>query len=427
MSVGTEAAPQNYTDFVRQSLQQFNEYPEWFEEETPMYSSLKKNVGEVPFTFKGYQMPYISRRPGGHTSYTPQASSFNQVVPGQSQSMFVYPTRYALPMVFEDALLHMIGKGGPAGDMALLSYNQLLDSYMRAAAKRLEIFMAGNGSGALAYSASSLASTGSGQTLTCTTTAAATAGQTKGALYLEEGHTYQSINVSTEAVRGSFTVETPGTSSCVVNVTSGSIVSGDRVVDVGGNQRAPRGMAHLISGADRLLQALNTANFRDLNAPEIDLVGDICTPVTFDQVKTMLQYRNNKETAENQLMCWTTPGQYSNLKQQGWNLTIQSTTVTTGIAKKYSDGDTMFVLAADMDEDRFYLFRTAALRMFEEQKLGPINLDGLELRMLMGDNGTGSANWQRAIGCVFNPGVNDVKATALIKRAAISTSQLSSY
>jgi hypothetical protein len=340
--------------------------------------------------------------------------------------MFVYPTRYSLPMVFQGALIRALRSGQSE---KLIEYNAMLQEYMDAATKRLEYMVVGDGSGTLAVSSSTLGATGSGQTMNCTTTAAATAGQTKGAHRLEEGHTYQAINTSTGAVRGTILVETEGTSSCVVNVTSGTVSSGDPIVDVGGYLRYMRGLAHLISRASRVLQGLNTANFRHLNSPEVDLNGTLCTPADFENAKAMLQTRNNDETAENKLLCFITFGGYSDLKKQGWNLTIQETGTTRGIAAKFVDGDTVFIRSADMDDDRHYLAHPDRVKMFEETPLGPLDLDGQELRMLMGSNGTGSDDWQRAIGCAANPGIVLPRACAYIKRRLLTgaVTQVSSF
>jgi hypothetical protein len=128
-------------------------------------------------------------------------------------------------------------------------------------------------------------------------------------------------------------------------------------------------------------------------------------------------------SAENQLMCYCTSNFYSILKAQGWNLTIQSLTETTGVQKRYSDGDTAFVLMTDMDEDRAYLFRANALPNWEEKKLGVLNFDGQEWRMLFGDNGTGSDSYQRALGMAFQMGIVTPRRATYIKRALTTGTQ----
>jgi hypothetical protein len=404
-----------FTDWVRQQVRSFTEDKTWFENKAPGYTAFRKAADDIPLTAKGYRLPYISARPGGHTGYLPSASSFNAAIGPESQSMYVFPTYYALPMVFQGATIRALRKA----EDKLIDFSTALKTYLDAATKRMEYLIYGDGSGALAFSSSTL-TVGASQTMNCTTAAAATAGQTKGALRLERRQSYDAINTSTGVVRGNITVVTEGTSSAVVNVNWGGVTSGDPLVDVGSYNRMIRGLAHLVSKTSRVLQGLNTANFRDLNSPEVDLNGTLCTPADFDTAKTYLQTRNNDETAENRLLAFLTYGFYSTLKRQGWNLTIQDTATTTGIAKKFVDGDTMFIRTADMDDDRCYFVNPDMVKMFEEMSLGPLDLDGQEFRMLFGNNGTGSDDWQRALACAANPGIVLPRACSLIKRALIT-------
>lgn len=404
-----------FTDWVRQQVRSFTEDKTWFENKAPGYTAFRKATDDIPLTAKGYRLPYISARPGGHTGYLPSASSFNAAIGPESQSMYVYPTYYALPMVFQGATIRALRKA----EDKLLDFSTALKQYMDAATKRMEYLIYGDGTGLLAVSSTTNSTLGS-FTLNCTTTAAATFGQTKGALRLERRQSYDAINTSTGAVRGNITITVEGTSSCTANLNWGSVSSGDYIVDVGSYNRMIRGLAHLVNNSSRILQGLNTANFRDLNSPVVDLNGTLCTPADFDTAKTNLQTRMNDETAENRLLAFLTYGFYSTLKRQGWNLTIQSTETTTGIAKKFVDGDTMFIRTADMDDDRCYFVHPDMVKMFEEMPLGPLDLDGQEFRMLFGNNGTGSDDWQRALACASNPGIVLPMSCAFIKRALIT-------
>lgn len=406
---------ETFTDWVQQQVRSFTDNKEWFENRAPGYTAFRKAVDTFPLTPKGYRLPAITGRPGGHTGYLPSASSFNPAIGPESQSMYVFPTYYALPMVFQGAAIRALRK---APDR-LMDFSDALKAYMEAATKRMEYYLYGDGSGALAFSSSTL-SVGASQTMNCTTTAAATPGQTKGATRLERRHSYQAINTTTGVPRGEILVVTEGTTSCVVNVIWGSVSSGDPIVDPNSYNRVMRGLGHLVSKTSRILQGVNTANFRDLNSPEVDLNGTLLTPSDFDTAKTYLQTRNNEETAENRLMAFLTYGTYSTLKKQGWNMVQQSAEVTTGIAKRFVDGDTVFIRTADMDEDRVYLIHPESIKMFEEMPLGPLDLDGQEFRMLFGNNGTGSDDWQRALAFAGNPGIVAPRAAALIKRALLT-------
>lgn len=404
-----------FTDWVRQQVRAFTEDNTWFENKAPGYTAFKKAVTTEPITPKGYRIPAITGRPGGHTGYLPSASSFNPAIGAESASMYVYPTYYALPMVFQGAMI----RGLRQSPEKLMDFSKVLKAYMDAATKRLEYLIYGDGSGALAFSSSTLA-VGNGQTMNCTTTAAATPGQTKGATRLEHRHSYQAINTSTGLPRGEILVVTEGTSSCVVNVIWGSVTSGDPIVDPNSYNRMIRGLGHLVSRTSRILQGVNTANQRDLNSPEVDLNGTLLTPLDFNTAKTYLQTRSNEESIENKLLAFLTWGAYNNLRAQGWNMINQTAEATTGIAPRYTDGDTVFIRTSDMDDDRVYLVHPEGLKMFEEMALGPLDLDGQEFRMLFGNNGTGSDDWQRALAMAANPGIVAPKTAVLIKRALLT-------
>lgn len=407
---------ESFTDWVRQQVRAFVEDNTWFENKAPGYTAFKKAVTTEPITPKGYRIPAITGRPGGHTGYTPTASSFNPAIGAESQSMYVYPTYYALPMVFQGAMI----RGLRNSPEKLMDFSKVLKAYMDAATKRLEHLIYGDGSGALAFSSSTL-SAGAGQTMNCTTAAAATFGQTHGATRLERRHSYHAINTTTGQPRGEILVVTEGRTSCVVNVVWGSVSSGDPLVDPNSYNKMIRGLAHLVSGTSRVLQTVNTANVRDLNSSELDLNGTLMTPLDFNTAKTFLQVRSNEESVENKLLAFIHWGQYNQLRAQGWNQVQQTASATVGIAPKFTDGDTVFIRTSDVDNDRVYLIHPEGFRMFEEMPLGPLDLDGQEFRMLFGNNGTGSDDWQRALAMAANPGILAPKTAVLIKRAMAST------
>lgn len=404
-----------FTDWVRQQVRAFVEDNTWFENKAPGYTAFKKAVTTEPITAKGYRIPAITGRPGGHTGYTPDASSFNPAIGAESQSMYVYPTYYALPMVFQGAMI----RGLRQSPEKLMDFSKVLKAYMDAATKRLEHLIYGDGSGALAFSSSTL-SVGNAQTMNCTTTAAATPGQTKGATRLEHRHSYQAINTSTGLPRGEILVVTEGLTSCVVNVIWGSVSSGDPIVDPNSYNKMIRGLGHLVSKTSRVLQTVNTANVRDLNSSEVDLNGTLLTPIDFNTAAAYLQTRSNDEAIENGLLAFLTWGAYAQLRAQGWNSIVQTADATVGVAKKVVIGDITFIRTADMDDDRVYLIHPDGFRMFEEMPLGPLDLDGQEFRMLFGNNGTGSDDWQRALAMAANPGILAPKTAVLIKRALLT-------
>jgi hypothetical protein len=418
--MGQTGQPENYTDFVRRRVQALVKDNTLFEMECPMYTSLQKNSKKYPVTVKGFQIPFFDSIPGQVIGYTAQNTSFGDYVAAQSTSMYVFPIYMGMPMIFPGPTMDMFESGG---EEKVTSFDQIIQNHVTAFKKRLEQTVPGDGSGSVAYSATTISTLGTGQTFTGTTAAATTPGQTKGARWLRKNHFYQAIIPTTGAVRGTFKVEAVGTTTATINLIQGSITTNDPIVEPGCYLKMPRGWGHLIGKTSRTLQGLATASNIDLNSPEIDLAGATCTPADFDAAKTALQMRQNDSGAENQLLCHCTYNFYSILKRQGWNLAIQSLEVTKGIAKKYADGDTIFVTSTEMDEDRAYLFNSSAVPVFETKPLDTLDRDGQTWRMLFGDNGTGSDSWQRALYTAYNVGVVAPKNTVLIKRAATAGTQ----
>lgn len=406
------------TDLKRQAVEK--DVKKFFENNTPGLSAFKRVVDKPPLTEKGYRLPNYSQRPGGDTWFTPSQSDFNAAVSMQTTSMWVYPTMYALPIMWTGSALDSMELDTADN---VNSLDEIMGLYSDTASKMLNQLFYGDGSGALAYSASTISSLGS-QTLSGTTAAAATPGQTKGVIRLWQNHVYQAINTSTATVRGTFTVTTPGTTSCTINLTSGTISSGDPIVTVGAYQMAMRGLGWLISDQTRVLQGLSTSTNPDLNAPVIDLAGALLTPAAISNVKALIKTRNNDQKADRGLTGFITPGQIQTILKQGYNLGYylrEDTASDTmkGVQNAYQDGDTQWVEDADNDEDRVYLSLTSVMKLYEMMPFGLYNRDKQEWRMLLGANNSGSDNYQKAMGWKGNPAILSPRATGFIKRAQL--------
>ncbi len=418
----------NLQDFWKQGTD--NVARPLFENEAPTYNAFRKYTKTQPVSGKGWKLPLWTQRPGGHTSFLPSASDFNAATPPQSQAMYVYATHYALPIQLTGQLIRSFKTGGAD---TIVEMGGMLETYARTATKHINYFVQGDGTGALAYSASTLASTGAGQSMNLSTTAHATvAGQTKGGVRLDQGSYYQAYNTSTGNPRGTILVTTQGASTVTVTVLSGSVTSGDPICDVGGYQRAMRGFAWTISDVSRDLQGLSTSQFPDLNSPFTDLNGAALTPSAIENLKASLQTRQNMQDAGMQLIAAITPGQYSVLRKQGYNFRMDTTNgkdAVRGIANRYEDGDTVFVLDADVDDDRLYMYKPNQMAMFEEMPFGNYDLDGMDMRMQLGVNSTGSDNYQRAYGICANMGIEYPRTCAGLNRAKISNvvTQVNSY
>lgn len=412
---------ENVTDFVKQKVELLTKETTLFELNAPTYKAIKPAVRTEPITQKGYRIPHWNQMPGGIGGFIPGDSSFNKYVAPSARSMYVFPTYMAQPILMDGATIRMLQDGSESKVQTL---GDTIDLHYKEFTKGIEYMTLGDGSATLAVTSGAGSTLGTGQTLTCTTAAATTPGQTKGTRWLRKGHYYDFINPSTRAVRGQCLVETKSAgATSTVNLLWGSWSSGDLVTWPNSVDRMPRGLGHLISDASRILQTLNTANDSDLNSYAVDLASNLCTPTTFDRAKTGLQMRNNDSNAENGLMAFCTFNFYSILKRQGWNLTQQPTTETVGIAKVYRDGDTNFVRSKNMDDDRCYLAFPETLTNFEEMALGEFNLDNQQWRMLLGNNGTGSDAYQKAFGICFNLGISRPIQSSLIKRALTTNTE----
>lgn len=411
---------ESVTEFVRQKVEILTKETTLFELNAPTYKALKPISRNLEITAKGIRLPHWKKMPGGIGGFIEGDSSFNPYTSPTSRSMYLFPTYMAQPIIMNGATMRMLNSGGESKVQTL---GDLIDLHYKVFTKGIEYVCQGDGSGTLAVTSGAGSTLGTGQTLTGTTSAATTAGQTKGTARLKEGNYYDFINPSTGAVRGQCLVETEGASSCTVNLLWGSWSSGDYVTWPNSFNKVPRGLAQLISNASRILQTLNTANDNKLNSSAIDLAGNLCTPTTFSRAKTALRMRNNSEGAEDGLTCFCTYNFYDIIKRQGWNLAIQPLEVTQGIAKKFKDGDTTFVTSTDGDEDRAYLAMGDTLVMAEEMPLGTFNLDKQDWRMLLGGNGTGSDSYQQAFGICFNMGILRPIESAFIKRALIANTE----
>ena len=409
----------NITDLKRQQVEK--DVRMFYENNDPGMRAFGKAVDKPKITSKGYRLPDYARRPTGMTWFTPDNSDFNQANGPQTVSMWVYPTMSAWPMLFQGSTIESMENDTEDN---VNSWDQVLVQYTETFRKRMNQYFYGTGNGAVAYSATTTTVLGS-QSLSGTTTAATTPGQTKGTMWLWEGETYQGINASTGAVRGTFVVTTAGTSSATVNVLSGTISSGDPIVIQGSYQLAMRGIGWLNSDQNRVLQGLDTSVYTDLNAPVVDLAGALLTPAAIENAKALLQTRNNQLEAKNNLTAFITPGQYSTIRKQGYNLGYYlredaGSDNMKGVQGDYTDGDTRFICDADMDEDRVYFCKTSDYKIYEMKAFGPYNRDGLDMRMLLGANQTGSDNWSRAIGWKGAPATLSARGSALIKRAQLA-------
>src|ERR1043165_1677295 len=172
------------TDFKRQAVE--DDVRKFYENNDPGMKAFGKAVGKKVLTSKGYRLPDYARRPTGYTAFTPDNSDFNQANGPQSVSMWVYPTMSAWPMIWAGSTIESMENDTEDN---VQSYDQVMVQYPETFRKRMNQYFYGTGNGAVAYSASTITTLGT-QTLSGTTTAATTPGQTKGTMWLWELETY---------------------------------------------------------------------------------------------------------------------------------------------------------------------------------------------------------------------------------------------
>lgn len=405
------------TDMKRQAVEK--KVRQFYEDNNPGMKAFGKATEKGVLTEKGYRLPDYAQRPIGATWFTPSQSDFNTATGGQTVSMWVYPTMFAYPMVWTGSAMESMENDTSDNVEGL---DDIMAKYASAANKMLEYNFFKDGSGTLAFSASTISSLGS-QTLTCTTTWGGAPGYSKGSSYLWPNGNFQAINASTNQVRGNFTVTTAGATSCTINLTSGTISSGDPIVVTGSWQMAMRGLAWLISPTNRVLQGLDTSVYTDLNAPGIDLGGALLTPAAISNAKALLQTRNNAEGAQNNLTAFITWGQEQTIRKQGYNFSFyirnQADSETMkGVQGDYTDGDTRFIRAADQDDFTVHFAATSEMKVYEMMPFGLYKKDGLQWRNLLGANNTGSDNWQQAMGWKGNYAVISPRATSYLWNAS---------
>ncbi len=202
-----------------------------------------------------------------------------------------------------------------------------------------------------------------------------------------------------------------GTNSATVPCTTTGTVntSGAYVVEQGAFNKVPRGLAYLINNNNRTFQGLDTTTIVEFNSSQIDLNGSALTSSAINTLKAKVQIRMNTQTKEFNRVGHITPGQYTALANQGYSArqyqaSEGQATTSYGYPERYVDGDIMWVVDADLDEDRVYMRRSSDYFRFELTPFGPVNRDGLTLRQAPGLNEVGADAWFEQVRSYFSFG-----------------------
>lgn len=416
MSVVTMFAntSESYQQAVQEEIQTIKEH------NAPGFNAFRSKVSKRKAGEKGIKIVYDNLISGGHSTPTAARPDWNEPTADEEIASYVYPVRYRLPMFFDHGLIRDYKNKTASAPAAM---RRKLKNKLTQALKRLNRAFYGSGDGTLAFSTSNITAVGSSATMNCDTTPATTAGHTKGGVWLKKNCYYHAINASTNEPRGLVLVTAEGKTSVTVTLISGSVSSGDPICDVGTWNGWMRGLAHLISPTNRVVQGVNTADFPDLNSFGIDLAGAPFTFATVEDLCTGIKIRNNDGNKSGKIL-FATPGQESVVRKSAQNLRVYNdgSNVARGIAEDADFGSNLnVVLDADNDEDRLYAASYSEFGMLEEMELDEMSVDGQSWHMLLGANNAGSDRYQRAIGWdgnVFRRG--NANSSGVVYRASVT-------
>ncbi len=399
---------------------------------TPTLNSFKKSTKKVMGGQRGYQVPFFKSDYGQNSYLTPGSAgnSYVQPIAPKTTSMWI-GLSYQACVFNEDGIL----LGDLTQKESIINAAKLRELRIENFMKHQNYYAIGAGNGVLA-----VVSSVTGGTFTGTTAAQTTPGYTKGAHRLIEGVTYDIIDESSFAVVGTITPTANGTNSATVTCTSTGLPnnSGAFVVEQGAYNKVPRGLGYLIDYNDRIFQGVNTAGVTEFNSSVVDLNGSALTSATINTLKTRVQIRMNvdSKSKEGGRLGHITPGQYTALANQGYSARQYQAAngqanTSYGYPEAYVDGDIIWVVDADLDEDRVYLRRSADYLMFEQKAFGPVNRDGLTVRQAPGQNDVGANSWFGQYDHVYNLGFDGGASggnygSAYVMRAAVTagTSQV---
>lgn len=376
------------------------------ENETPLLNYFMKKPKSL-LTEQGERIPIETRRPGGHTSYDRSNVDFRDPVSLETDSMRVYPVWYAMPFRIDGATFRALKRGDVN---QFMNYRRYMKSITSASMKRLEYYMHGDATAALAVCADTALNGTGTKTLTCQTLASSAVGEgeTKGTQRLEVGHVYALIDTDGTTINAIFTVTAISSkTAATVNVTTSNATSasGDYIVDAGAttslsaNKKAPMGLRGFCAQSGNL-QTVPRSSYPELKTPRYNGNDNPITPYAFRFAKDLVRIAANDESAVGARTVVITPGQHGALcNQQFGYRRYDGNQDVRGVANKYidADGDTMLV-CADGAEDRIYIIDGSSYRMGEEKPFGAFDEDGNDIRMLVGTNSTGSDKFAGSIG-----------------------------
>lgn len=411
----------NWVDFYSQQLVRSKD---WSVLAAPLWNSIGEVTDPVEVSQRGVRFYFVKTQAGGHGNPSISQPDNNRAIPSQSDSMWAVPQFYTIPMMIDYLL--MVDAGGARGPKkanAMFNIQEIVKQTVDVAAQRQEFYVCGDGSGAMAYSSTTLNVVGAAQTLTCSTAASTSPGRTKGAVRLKQNQYYQSFDTTTGLPEGTILVTSSNNKTqATVTLLSGVVTSGNPICDVGSFNAVPNGISGCLDNVNRILQGRDTSVDTILNIPTVDLNGNKFTVSDRETVKTQLVVLNVDKSSRSGLRNLVTPGLMSDLRKQGYGFhRTAGDEPVTDIAGGYKDADgTTIMEMSNWEEDRSLFFKDN-LQKHTEVPFGDMDADDLKWRNLPGVNSTGSRNYYRAWATCWTTAVTNTLAAAQVKRSSLTS------
>lgn len=374
----------------------------------PLFQWMMKGKKETIDEISPLRVTLYLSEPGGFTAFDYSAApDFRAPVSPEDDAMRVYPAQTAQAIRINGNMLRGLKA---AKKEWFIRYDDWISRTVNVHKKELSRHFHGDGSGTVSVAANTIGGTGVA-TLNGTVSTGGTSGvgRTKGTAWLRKGETYDAINPSTEAVRGTFVVLSEGRQSCSINVTSGTVSTSDPIVVTGTWKKVPVGLRHLADFNNRVLQNFDTTNAPNLNTPVYDAGGNAISPSAFSYAKGLIQTFMNDVQEEKGKLIVMTPGHQKTLVNQAFQYREytdpKGNETAYGVFSKYvdMDGDVHFI-DADAPDEQIRILDGNAYGIAEAMPFGFYDdLDTMKWRMLHGANSSGSDRYFTALGWQGNP------------------------
>lgn len=383
-----------------------------FEQETATYTLFENADGPEFVNGKGFRVPSYLRPPVGVHGIA-EGGSFNQPGSETLDDMFVYPMNMSIAFELTGKTL----RNAKDQSSMIKGLNGLMEKRMMALKKEANRQSFNDGSGYRAF----VSSGGTTTSVTFTSAAASTPGQTKGARHLEVGENYDVYDSTLASYFGTVRVTAKTATGASVNAVVSTNTSGDVYILSNSLYKMPRGLSHIVNNDTGTYQLQSRNTYPQLKAVVTDLSGAAISVQDFTKTKNLLISRAGIGKAKT-VIAICSLAQDDALRRLGQNFKRWNgdAKIFDASFDAFEHGSTVEQIDPDCCEDRFYLTVKSEIKKYPEKAVSLYDEDGNELRMRSGIAGYGSDSWTGALGGFWNWGSEEPRLHALIKRAAIT-------